>query len=323
MLERLGLSAADEAVYWAMLDNPTWDVDDLIRGLDMPETAVHDALAALADRAMILPSSSRPGELRAVSPQLGLLALLDQAEQRTVAEQAGIQATRASVLARAASRDGHREREEIVRLKGIDEVRDRLSEHARTVAESVMMLTVGRAIPPQIRETGGALSRMALARGVTIRHIYQETLLKDPASCAYAEAMAEYGEESRVMPGAPMRMTLVDRRIALLPSASRAQRGAVEIRSARLVSALCLLFDLLWEKSVPLSRPAAGTTDGLTEQASAILRLLRCGRTDEAIGRQLGMSERTVRRTVADLMKRLDADSRFQAGVEAALRGWI
>ncbi|MGC4893484.1 LuxR C-terminal-related transcriptional regulator [Micromonospora sp. DT31] len=303
-----------------MVDNPTWDVDDLVTGLDMPETAVHDALTALADHAMILPSSNRPGSLRAVNPQLGLLVLLDQAEQRTVAEQARIQATRASVLARR--REGHHEREEIVRLNGVDELQDRLSEHARTAAESVLMLTGGPTIPPQIRDSGGALSRMALARGVTIRHIYQETVLQDPASCAYAQDMAEYGEESRVLPGAPVRMTLVDRRIALLPIESHVGRGAVEIRSVRLVSALCLLFDLLWEKSVPLSR-WAGNVEGLTRQASAILRLLRHGRTDEAIGRQLGLSERTVRRTVADLMKRLDAESRFQAGVEAALRGWI
>ncbi|AXO37698.1 regulatory protein LuxR family [Micromonospora sp. B006] len=322
MIERLGLSATDEAVYWAMVDNPAWDVEDLVTGLDMPETAVHDALAALADHAMILPSSNRPGSLRAVSPQLGLLVLLDQAERRTVAEQARIQATRASVLARAASRDDN-EREEIVRLKGVDELRDRLSEHARTATGSVMMLTGGPAIPPQIRESGGALSRMALDRGITIRHIYQETVLQDPASCAYAEEMAKCGEDSRVLPGSPVRMTLVDRRIALLPIESHLGRGAVEIRSVRLVSALCLLFDLLWEKGVPFSRWAGSSMDGLTKQASAILRLLRCGRTDEAIGRQLGLSERTVRRTVADIMKRLDAESRFQAGVEAALRGWI
>ena len=38
---------------------------------------------------------------------------------------------------------------------------------------------------------------------------------------------------------------------------------------------------------------------------------------------KLGLSLRTVRRRVADLMTELGADSRFQAGVEAARRGWL
>ncbi|WBB69640.1 helix-turn-helix transcriptional regulator [Micromonospora sp. WMMD812] len=323
LLERLGVSAAAEAVYWAMLDHPTWDVDELVTNLDIPETVVHDALAALADRALITPSTSRPGALRAVSPQIGLLALLDQAEQQMIAQQAKLQAARASVLARAASHDTHREREEIVRLEGVDAVRDRLAEHARTASESFMTLTTGRAMPAQAIETGKTLTRIALSRGVTIRHIYQESTLHDAASRAYAELMAEQGEQSRVMQEAPLRMTLVDRQFALIPIEPHSGRGALEIRGNRLVSALCLLFDLLWERSTPFPRPSTADENGLTDQAVAILRLLRQGRTDEAIGRQLGLSERTVRRTVRDLMQRLDAESRFQAGVEAALRRWI
>ncbi|MET7708329.1 LuxR C-terminal-related transcriptional regulator [Micromonospora sp. NPDC005413] len=323
LLERLGVSATAEAVYWAMLDHPTWDVDELVTNLDIPETVVHDALSTLADRAFITPSTSRPGTLRAVSPKIGPLAMLDQAEQQMIAQQAKLQAARASVLARAASHDTHREREEIVRLEGLDTVRDRLAEHARTASESFMTLTTGRAMPPEAIETGKTLTRIALSRGVTIRHIYQECTLHDAASRAYAELMAEQGEQSRVMPEAPVRMTLVDRQFALVPIEPRSGRGALEIRGNRLVSALCLLFDMLWEQSTPFPQPSTAGEHGLTDQAVAILRLLRQGRTDEAIGRQLGLSERTVRRTVHDLMQRLHAESRFQAGVEAALRRWI
>ncbi|MEU8262717.1 LuxR C-terminal-related transcriptional regulator [Micromonospora sp. NPDC048999] len=305
-----------------MVDHPAWDVGELVAHLDIPETAIHDALSALADQALITPSTSRPGTLRAVSPQLGLIALLDQAEQQMLAQQAKLQAVRASVLAHAARRDTHREREEIVRLEGLDAVRDRLAEHASTAIDSFQTLTTGAAMPTEAIETGKTLSRIALSRGVTIRHIYQESTLQDADSLAYAQWMAERGEQSRVMPEAPVRMTIVDRRFALIPIEPRSGRGALEIRGNRLVSALCLLFEMLWDKSTPFSRRFANS-HGLSDQATAILRLLRRGRTDEAIGRQLGLSERTVRRTVSDLMKRLDADSRFQAGVEAALRGWV
>ena len=41
------------------------------------------------------------------------------------------------------------------------------------------------------------------------------------------------------------------------------------------------------------------------------------------IARKLGISLRTVRRRMAELMSDLGADTRFQAGVEAVRRGWL
>jgi DNA-binding NarL/FixJ family response regulator len=54
-----------------------------------------------------------------------------------------------------------------------------------------------------------------------------------------------------------------------------------------------------------------------------IVELLAVGMKDEAILRQLGISERTLRRRIAALLARLGATGRFQAGVQAAHRGWI
>jgi len=54
-----------------------------------------------------------------------------------------------------------------------------------------------------------------------------------------------------------------------------------------------------------------------------LLTLLASGRTDEAAARQIGVSVRHLRRRVARLMDLLGASSRFEAGAEAARRGWI
>jgi DNA-binding NarL/FixJ family response regulator len=45
--------------------------------------------------------------------------------------------------------------------------------------------------------------------------------------------------------------------------------------------------------------------------------------TDEAISRHLGWSYRTTRRRIAALLHTLGADTRFQAGLHAARRGWL
>lgn len=48
-----------------------------------------------------------------------------------------------------------------------------------------------------------------------------------------------------------------------------------------------------------------------------VLQLLAQGCTDEAVARSLSVSLRTVRRVTADLMTRLEARSRFQAGLKS------
>jgi DNA-binding NarL/FixJ family response regulator len=63
--------------------------------------------------------------------------------------------------------------------------------------------------------------------------------------------------------------------------------------------------------------------DRLSERERQLLRLLTAGYTDESAAVRLGISVRTVRRTVSGIMDRLGARSRFQAGVKAADRGWL
>ncbi|HEX5861291.1 MAG TPA: helix-turn-helix domain-containing protein, partial [Nocardioides sp.] len=54
-----------------------------------------------------------------------------------------------------------------------------------------------------------------------------------------------------------------------------------------------------------------------------LLQQLAAGAKDEQIARVLGISLRTVRRRVADLLSELGVDTRFQAGAEAVRRGWL
>jgi DNA-binding Lrp family transcriptional regulator len=82
------------------------------------------------------------------------------------------------------------------------------------------------------------------------------------------------------------------------------------------------LFEAMWKRA--LAVPGIDALDA-DEQSDRLLLLdqLADGLKDEQIARNLGLSLRTVRRRVADLMADLDAGSRFQAGVEAARRGWL
>ena len=135
---------------------------------------------------------------------------------------------------------------------------------------------------------------------------------------------AEAGEHVRILAEVPCRLAIMGTSAAMVTEEfGVASERRLVIRQAGLVQSLTLMFEGLWEKAMAVpgldGQPA---TQGAGDQA-LLLTQLAAGAKDEQIARALGMSVRTVRRRVADLMADLGADSRFQAGVEAVRRGWI
>jgi len=64
-------------------------------------------------------------------------------------------------------------------------------------------------------------------------------------------------------------------------------------------------------------------SDSLTTVEREVLRLLATGATHQTVAHRLEIPLRTVRRRIAALMMQLGAISPFQAGAEAARRGWL
>jgi DNA-binding NarL/FixJ family response regulator len=59
------------------------------------------------------------------------------------------------------------------------------------------------------------------------------------------------------------------------------------------------------------------------EHLQPVVQQLLSGATDITASRLLGLSPRTYSRRVSELLDYLGVESRFQAGVEAARRGWL
>ena len=120
-----------------------------------------------------------------------------------------------------------------------------------------------------------------------------------------------------------MRLILVDTETAIVPrDPDDDTAGALVVPHSGLVTALHALFMSYWKQGRPLT--ADGDSDSTARTADrAVLRLLATGAKDEAIARQLGMSVRTVRRIVADIMVRAEVDSRFALGAYATAHNWI
>lgn len=68
---------------------------------------------------------------------------------------------------------------------------------------------------------------------------------------------------------------------------------------------------------------AQATVETLTEREVEVLRLAARGMTNKAIGRDLGISDRTVQGHLANIYGKLGVNSRTEAVTEALRQGWI
>jgi DNA-binding CsgD family transcriptional regulator len=141
---------------------------------------------------------------------------------------------------------------------------------------------------------------------------------------AHARFPTGSGAEFRISAVLPPRMVIVDRRAALIPiDPANTRRGALLISGAAVLAPMIALFEQVWEIATPWGAATGPDREGLTTQERALLKPLAQGLTDEATTTRLGVSRRTARRIRAGLMERLNARSRFEAGLKAAQRGWL
>ena len=160
----------------------------------------------------------------------------------------------------------------------------------------------------------------AVVSGRRVRAIYPVRALAEGP--AVLQARVDVGEEVRVLPHVFTRLLVIGTTHAILPEPlGQISTPRIMVRQRGLVESLGLLFEELWARASPVAEYERGTKgDELRRQ---LLQQLAAGAQDEQIARRLGTSLRTVRRRVAEVMAELGAESRFQAGVEAARRGWL
>ncbi len=160
----------------------------------------------------------------------------------------------------------------------------------------------------------------AVASGRLSRAIYPLRALHEAPDVL--QARARQGEQVRVIDEMPTRMLVIRGTHAILTEPlGFADEPRLLVRQSAIVGALTLLFEAYWDQATAL--PDLDTRRPRVDLRGSLLRQLAAGAKDEQIARTLGLSLRTVRRRVADLMIELGADTRFQAGVEAARRGWL
>jgi DNA-binding CsgD family transcriptional regulator len=161
--------------------------------------------------------------------------------------------------------------------------------------------------------------RESTTAGIRIYKLYNPIALADPVAAEHLRAVAGAGALVRITAATlPHETMIVDGRIAIL-----AGTGVGSTRDFSVITVPDVVHNVrslvlgAWQAATDVADHLAGSPPHIDEQGLTILRSLSSGQKDETAARQLGLSVRTYRRRVAELMDLLGASSRFQAGVRA------
>lgn len=207
--------------------------------------------------------------------------------------------------------------DQVVVLRGEHELRARalhlfVAQHEFTCAASDMATWAA------IEMAEGIVDRMRarIEAGVRVRKVYHASILDNPDVATRLSVLTGVGLGVRLCHTPLSHETIIiDRKVAITagPPVDGVRNYAV-VQAPDVVAGLAMLFEVTWDAAVDL-----GDFDGpaLDERSREVAKMLGSGLTDEASARKLGLSLRTYRRRVAELMELLEADSRFQAGLRA------
>jgi DNA-binding NarL/FixJ family response regulator len=156
------------------------------------------------------------------------------------------------------------------------------------------------------------------APGVHIRKLYRPGVLLDPTGAQHAHFVAETGAEVRITTSELTEAMVVDRRVAILAGSG----SFTVVWIPAVVAGVHSLFDSAWRDSSELADYERDHGE-VCSMAPRMLELLGSGAKDGVAARSMGLSLRTYRRRVTELMATLGATSRFQAGARARELGLL
>lgn len=328
-LNVLGLGEVDAAVYRILLQTPHRCPDDLANHLNTSSEAISRALGNLERLSLVRPSPKHPGAHRSVSPEVGLAALLDKHEADLVKRYREVDETRRAINSLAADCAQWRAAQSKGETEIIDVVDDGLDQLESLAASAEVEILSFRPGPvsPGAMEICRAVDIDRIKPDVKRRALYLDSVSNSADASGYARQLVANGADVRVTPVLPSFMVVFDARIAVLPVNVTEPRRMMVIRSEGVLSVLLDHFERVWSGALPFDgceqQVEATPASELSATELAVLKMLACGFTDEAVARRLDVSLRTVRRMMSRLMKTLGTRSRFETGVRAAERGWI
>ncbi len=320
-LSVLGFSAREEGIYRLVLRNSGCEPATLAGLAGLPMSELREHLSRLAASGLVDLEADR---VVARPPQDALAQLVNAEARRVQSRTEQLEAVRGLLPSLSAdhlaSSTPHGEPVTIEVVEGGDIAQMVRSLSAASSGDLLWLrpdpwrIAAGREVDDWVIDLmrGGRRSRA----------IYGAEVLREAPGVVRARAAA--GEDVRILGQVPTRLAILGASAALIPERLGVPDDRrLVLRQPALVAAVTWMFEGLWDRALPIPGLDGRGHHEETDDRAAALGQLAAGAKDEQIARALGLSVRTVRRRVADLLDELGAVSRFQAGAEASRRGWL
>ncbi|TCO47685.1 regulatory LuxR family protein [Kribbella antiqua] len=318
-LKVLGLSNDEIKVYQHLLRTGPSSVTELDEAVPDREATIDATLSGLVQVGLARRSGSDHSRFLPVPPDAGLEAM-------TLRRESELKQARIEVL------------------NAYDEFRRTVYNESTT---HLIEVVTGSAIVERIHQIKGGAQREILAidsppyyiggpnqeeidhlkRGVSYRVVYSPESVEVPGYLTEnILPCVEAGEQARVLPDVPAKLTIIDGSIAFVSMSVRdtdVNRSLLIIRPSSLLTALIGMFELCWRNALPLHASVGTEDDRLEPIERRLLALLATGAADDTIARTLGISRRTFFRYLERLMNRTGASTRFQLALHAARENWL
>lgn len=315
----LGITGTEERVYRHLVGSSGSTVAEIELALALGRRSLVRMLDHLEVIGLVRQSPESPRRYHAAPPDMAVEALILKRQEEL--QRVRVVARELQDFAMAARQSGAPERmvELIASRDGERLVFEQMYLGATTELVTLMRLPmrVSRMQPPY------DLSQQIQARerGVRFRTIIDGGFLDASGAVGYLRAEMAAGVEAREVPHLPFKLVMADRRVAIIPlKLEQSDSHILVVRSSALLDALYALFEILWERGATVSSVDEGAASvqlqqaGLDEDHHQVMSLLALGMNDKAIAHELQISLRTLERRIADILKRLGARTRFQAG---------
>ncbi|MEV5571320.1 helix-turn-helix domain-containing protein [Spirillospora sp. NPDC052269] len=324
-----GLTPDETHAYRELIAVPSASTAELAVRLRVSVGETRALLATLERRGLASHDSQDLARFVAAPPAAALGALL--VEQQNEIKRAELQIDALQEVYQAASA-----RRGISGLIDVVQGQRQVAERFRLLqmgAESEVLAFVKAPATAVSAAENTAAEQAALARGVRYRVVAERAALEEQGGIQAALATIPEGERVRLVGAVPLKLIIVDRRVAFLPILATPGpdgAGAVVVHESALLDALLALFETEWMRATPIRTPthdqddlAARTPSPLDETDAELVELLLAGYTDDAVAKQLGISLRTVQRRISGLMGLAGVQTRIQLGWHAATQGWL
>lgn len=159
-------------------------------------------------------------------------------------------------------------------------------------------------------------------RPVTVSTVIDTSLFTDFTGADFAAFQQAPNVHVTLATGVPFTAAVNDQGVAVVETFLEGRIDGLLLRDPGLVASIEATIDLMLRLAVPLRLGPSGV-DVISDEERTILGLLAAGVPDATISRRVGISQRTLDRRIRGLMDRLNATTRFQAGVQAGARGWL